>query len=159
MQGPAPLRLAAVLTLVLLASCASANRPGHADHAERIRALDAAWKEAAARRDLDAMMEIYAPDARELLPGMPPIVGRPAIRGFYAELIETYPRFEHEFEAGEILVAASGDLAVVRGTYRFTPDARRPQEAQSGKFVGVWRRRDGAWRLLINISNSDQPPG
>lgn len=128
-------------------------------HVARIRALDVAWKEAAAGRDLDGMMAIYAADARELLPGLPPIVGRDSIRAFYRELIERHPRFAHEFEAEEIVLAESGDLAVVRGTYRFTPDTRRPDETRSGKFVGVWRRRDGDWRLQINISNADGSGG
>ena len=126
-------------------------------HAAQIRALDEGWKTAAARRDLDGMMAIYAPDAQELLPDMPPIVGRDAIREFYRGVIEELPRFAHQFEAHEVILAESGDLAVVRGSYRFTPDTLRPAEAQIGKFVGVWRRRDGDWRLQMNISNSDQP--
>ena len=40
---------------------------------------------------------------------------------------------------------------------------RRPGEhivasPSFAKFVGVWRRRDGDWRLQMNISNSDKPP-
>jgi ketosteroid isomerase-like protein len=58
---------------------------------ERILTLDEEWKDAAARRDLDAMMAIYAPDARELLAGMPPVVGREAIRAFYGGLIASMP--------------------------------------------------------------------
>lgn len=129
-----------------------------ARHADAIRALDERWKAAADRRDLDGMMAIYAEDAQELLPGMPPIVGREAIREFYRELLERFPRLEHEFEPEEIQVADSGDLAVVRGTFRFTADTSRPDEVQSGKFVGVWRRRDGEWRLVINISNGNGSP-
>lgn len=121
----------------------------------RIEALDDHWRQAAARRDLDGMMAIYAADAQELLPGLPPIVGRDAIRAFYGDLIDRFPRFANEFEADEIIVAESGDLAVARGRYRFTPDTLNAADAQSGKFVGVWRYRDGDWRLLINISSSD----
>ena len=87
---------------------------------------------------------------------MLPIVGRDAIREFYRGLIEAYPRFAHQFEAHEIIVAASSDLAVVRGSYRFTADTLRPTELQTGKFVGIWRRRDEDWRLQMNISNSDR---
>ena len=65
------------------------------------------------------------------------------------------PRFTHHFDAQEITVGAAGDLAVVEGRYRFTPDTQLPGQVQSGKFVGVWRRRGGDWRLMINISNSD----
>jgi uncharacterized protein (TIGR02246 family) len=131
--------------------------PTAAEHVHRIRALDAQWLAAAARRDLDGMMVIYAPDARELLPDMPPLIGTTAIRGFYATLMEEMPRFAHHFEAQEITVGAAGDLAVVRGTYRFTPDVQVPGQVHSGKFVGVWRRLGADWRLAINISNSDPP--
>jgi len=123
------------------------------EHAERIRALDEAWMAAAARRDLDAMMSIYAEDARELLPDMHPLTGRDVIRAFYRRLIDRFPRFAHEFTPEEITVAESGELAVVQGTYRFTPDTLGAEEVQVGKFVGVWRRRAGDWQLQVNISN------
>jgi uncharacterized protein (TIGR02246 family) len=128
-----------------------------AEHVDRIRALDAQWLAAAARRDLDGMMAIYAPDARELLPDMPPLVGTTAIRDFYANLMEQMPGFAHHFDAQEITVGVAGDLAVVRGTYRFTPDVQVPSKVHSGKFVGVWRHVGGDWRLAINISNGDPP--
>jgi uncharacterized protein (TIGR02246 family) len=111
--------------------------------------------DAAGRRDLDGMMAIYAPDAQELLPDMQPITGRDAIRAFYQNLIEAMPRFAHQFEPQEIVVAQSGDLAVVRGSYRFTADTSHPEAIQTGKFVGIWRHRDGDWRLQKNISNAD----
>ena len=124
MAGPAT--RAFLLLLVLLPS-APARAGTMTDHEARLRRLDAAWKEAAAAHDLDGMMAIYAEDAREILPGMPPIVGREAIRDFYAGLMRTFPRFAHHFEAEEITVSASGDLAVVRGRYRFTPDREQPE--------------------------------
>jgi uncharacterized protein (TIGR02246 family) len=129
-------------------------------HADQIRALDEAWKAAAARRDLDGMMSIYAPDAQELLPDMPPVVGLEAIQSLYQGLIEALPRFANDFDFDEIIVADSGDLAVVRGSYRFTADTDRPAEVQTGKFIGVWRHREGRWRLQMNISNGNgAPPG
>jgi ketosteroid isomerase-like protein len=51
----------------------------------------------------------------------------------------------------------SGDLAVVRGAYRFTAYTSRPAKVQTGKFVGVWHQREGDWRLRMNISNHDAP--
>ena len=124
-------------------------------HVERIRALDDSWLEAARRRDLDGMMAIYAPDATELLPGQPALVGRDAIREFYRALLERYPRLEPGFAMDEVTIAESGDLAVVRGTYRFALDAATPDTLDVGKFVAVWVYNSGDWRLMINISNSD----
>jgi uncharacterized protein (TIGR02246 family) len=148
---------------LLLATACSCARGGPVDSgpgdrdAARIRSLDDAWAAAAARRDLDGMMAIYASDAEELIPGSPPIVGHDAIRQFYRNLLDRLPRFVHHFEPETITVAESRDLAVVRGWYRFTADTLDPDRVQIGKFVGVWGRRSGEWRLLMNISNSSQP--
>ncbi|HUF28671.1 MAG TPA: nuclear transport factor 2 family protein [Gemmatimonadaceae bacterium] len=126
-------------------------------HAERIRALDESWMQAADRRDLDGMMSIYATEAEELLPGLPPIVGRQAIRAFYARIIQQLPRFAHRLEPLDIIVSDSGDLAVVRGRYIFTADTLRPTEVTAGKFVSVWRRTDRDWLLHLDIANADVP--
>lgn len=128
-------------------------------HADRIRALDDSWVMAARRRDLDGMTAIYAPDAHELQPGQPPIVGREAIRDFYKQLIVNFPRFVHTFAVDEVTIAESGDLAVVRGSYRFTFDENNPDQIDSGKFVSIWVYLSGDWRLQTNISNSDIRPG
>ena len=124
-------------------------------HLERIRALDESWAAAVRRRDLDAMMAVYAPEALELLPGQPPLIGRDAIRDFYRREFETLPRFNQTSAIEEAMIAESGDLAVVRGSYRFTFDEETPEEMDLGKFVGVWVFLSGDWRLQVNISNSD----
>ena len=143
------------LTLTIGLACNPMTPDRSLDDAARIRAMDASWLTAVARRDVDGMMAIYAPDAQELLPDTPPVVGRDSIRAFYQRLMEQFPRFAHHFEPHEILVAQSGDLAVTRGSYRFTPDTLHPAEVQRGKYVSVWRQRDGEWRLQLNISNAD----
>ena len=125
-------------------------------HADRIRELDESWMEAVRRRDLDAMMAIYAPEAYELLPGEPALVGRDAVREFYGQLLVDLPRFDYAFTMDEVTIAESADLAVVRGSYRFTFDEDKPDDVEVGKFVGVWVYFAGDWRLQINISNADE---
>ncbi len=143
-----------VLVFGLQLGCHPMPLPPLPRHAERIRAIDEAWALAAARRDLDGMMAIYAPDAQELLPGLDPLVGRDAIRTFYQDLIRNFPRFAHEFHPVEITVAQSADLAVVRGTYRFIADTLQPEAVERGKFLGVWQRTETEWHLRYNISNA-----
>jgi len=104
---------------------------------------------------IDGMMAIYAADARELLPGMPLLQGIDDIREFYRGLIKNYPRFSNEFDAQEIIISESGDLAVIQGTFRFTADKQFPDEVQTGKYVGVWKYQNGDWRLKMNVSNND----
>ncbi|HEV8508949.1 MAG TPA: SgcJ/EcaC family oxidoreductase [Gemmatimonadales bacterium] len=125
-------------------------------HVDRIRELDDSWLDAARRRDLDGMMAIYTPDAQELLPGQPALVGRDAIREHYRRLLEELPRCSYSFDLQEVTIAESADLAIVRGSYRFMADELKLDEVQIGKFVAVWVFYSGDWRLEINISNSDQ---
>lgn len=127
-------------------------------HADRIRALNESWLEAARRRDLEGMMAIYAPDAQELMPGQPAVVGRDAIRELYRELIVTSPRFNHVFALDEVTIAESADLAVARGSYRFTFDTNAPDREEIGKLVSVWVYLTGDWRLQLIIANSDNRP-
>jgi uncharacterized protein (TIGR02246 family) len=127
--------------------------------AERIRELEESWLTAARQRDVDGMLAIYSPDPYELWPGLPALVGRAAIGDFYSQLLEDYPRFQQTFVMDEVTIAESGDLAVVRGTYRFIPDETKPDEIEIGKFVAVWVFLSGDWRLQTNISNSDSLTG
>jgi uncharacterized protein (TIGR02246 family) len=126
-------------------------------HAERIREREDFWCLAVARRDVDAMMEMYAPDAHELVAGQPAMTGHEAIRDFYRGVLDEFPRLRQSFDLQEITIAESADLAVVRGTYRFTPNADVPGDVEIGKFVGVWIFFQGDWRLQVNIANSDDP--
>lgn len=94
-----------LLPLVLALGCSPIARSSNAEHAARIRALDGQWLAAAGRRDLAGMIAIYAPDAQELLPDLPPLVGRDSIREFYGRLMDQLPRFAHHFEPEEITIA------------------------------------------------------
>jgi hypothetical protein len=51
---------------------------------------------------------------------------------------------------------------MVTVTMRFSPelqpDTLQPDQVQSGRFVGGWRRADGDWQLLVNISNGEASP-
>lgn len=124
-------------------------------HADRIRQLNQAWVAAALERDLDAMMAIYSLDAQELLAGEPALIGRDAIREYYASLLEDLPRCSYSYDTQEVTIAESADLAIVRGSYRFVPDDQEPEDVELGKFVAVWVYFLGDWRLETTISNSD----
>lgn len=149
-------RAVTAIGLTLIA-CGGAPQVDTAAEAERIRVLDQRWLDALAARDFDAMMVMYAADAREMLANQPAIEGHDSILAFFQALHARFPRFSHHFEPRTITVAQSGDLAVVTGTYRFIPDSLDPQNDDVGKFVGVWKRQDGQWRLALDISNSDRP--
>ena len=61
------------------------------------------------------------------------------------------------FETADVQVAASGDMAVERGTYRFTQDSPRGVTEDVGKYVTVWKKVDGTWQVAMDAANSDRP--
>jgi len=148
-----------IALLLVTATCTACGSGNPSVQADRIRAADSAFLEAMAARNFDGMMAIYASDARELLPNLPPIEGRDSIEAFFKGLAARNPRFVHRFAPEEVTVAASADLAVVTGTYRFTPDSLQRDVYSAGKFAGIWRREGDEWRLAIDIASSVLPQG
>lgn len=54
-------------------------------------------------------------------------------------------------EAGEVLV--SGDLAMEAGSYSVTDESGATVD--TGKYIGVFQKRDGEWRYIRDTWNSD----
>jgi ketosteroid isomerase-like protein len=54
-------------------------------------------------------------------------------------------------------VAASGDLGYSRGTYRFRYTANGQPAEEAGKYVVVWKKWNGAWKVAVDVWNTDAP--
>jgi ketosteroid isomerase-like protein len=53
-------------------------------------------------------------------------------------------------------VHVSGDLAYEAGTYSVTDASGAAVE--TGKYIGVFQKRDGRWRYIRDTWNMDAPP-
>ena len=140
------------------AGCAAGSNPAIDLAAEEtaIRAIDQQMLAAANARDAAAFSAVFAPDGALLFPNQPAAIGTEAIRAVVQRDFAV-PDFAVTWTAEEYRLAASGDLATSRGTYYLslsTPDG--PFEDQ-GKFLTVWRKVDGAWRVAADMINSDVP--
>ena len=112
--------------------------------------------------DADAVAAIFAEDCWQMPPNAPPLVGREAVRQFWAEATR-WGHWDFDIEAREVLV--SGDLAAERGAYALRlkagPNAPAGFESRedSGNYLVVWRREgDGEWRAFWDAAVSDRPP-
>jgi uncharacterized protein (TIGR02246 family) len=121
-----------------------------------IDALYAAWFDAFQRGDVNAVIELLAPDYLLWAPGMPAI-GREALRPRLAATFTAYeivPTFERE----ERMV--SGDLAFERG---WDVQELRPRvggEKQTHRqrvFLVLRREADGTWRFARGMSQLGPP--
>jgi uncharacterized protein (TIGR02246 family) len=146
----------ALVGLSVLAGCKPAAEVTTADEAE-IRKSAPAWAAAYNAGDADKLAAMYWEDATLQPPGAPAATGRDAIRAFLAGdsaatkaagLTMNIP------EAGAVDV--SGDLAYEAGTY-FVTDASGAT-VDTGKYIGVFQKRDGKWLYVRDTWNSDKAP-
>jgi ketosteroid isomerase-like protein len=138
---------------------AGAKRSGakHGSDEKAIRDLDTAWSEAAGKMDLKRVVGFYAPDGSVVWPDHPAAHGTAAIRGRWAELFKTTPGLFLKFEPERIVVAADHDLASDFGVVHFGFDTPNGPQRETGKYVVVWRREKGRWKVLYDCYNMNAP--
>jgi len=103
----------------------------------------------------DSLAAFYAPDAHLLPANLPAVVGQAAIQAAFEQAAKSKGTLKLVTEA----IAASGDLAVERGTYEETytlPGTTTPT-TDRGKYVVHWQRIGGKWLIVDDIANSDLP--
>lgn len=124
------------------------------DEAE-IRALDVAWGEAATAKDLDTVVGFYARDGSLVWPGAPAVHGTPAIRECWSTLMATTPGLALRFDAERIVVSGDATLASDFGRVSFGHEVEGKAVTEIGKYVVVWRKEAGTWKVLYDSYNMD----
>ncbi|HET9951332.1 MAG TPA: DUF4440 domain-containing protein [Candidatus Eisenbacteria bacterium] len=150
---------ALALALALGFGCARAPRADPQADAEAIRALSREWLAADQARDVERAVSFYAEDAVELASNTPIAVGKDAIRTWYESWLPR-PELSISFATVAVEVAPSGELAWERGTYEFTTDTPKGKIVDTGKYLTVWKKVGGVWKVAADMANSDLPiPG
>lgn len=160
MRSTASPRVVVVLVLALGLTAPGCGRQAPsvdlAAEETAIREAGKAWLAAEIAKDVPKIATFYAKDAIEMASNMPMIQGRDAIQQWYAAWL-TPDGVSMTFETADVEVAASGDMAIERGTYRFTQGSPRGITEDVGKYVTVWKKVDGTWQVAIDAANSDRP--
>ena len=140
------------VTLILLCVVCAASA---GDDEGQNKATSKAWNEAFNAGDAKALAALYAPDAMLLPPNAEPVKGRKSIEEFWAGFIEGVKgKLEiQEVPVPEVLV--QGDLAYSLG--RFTILDVDGEVVDRGKYVAIWKRGDGQWRVYRDILNTSLP--
>ena len=147
----------AALLIPMWAACAPAAEvvDVEAEAAELMR-ISREWSDIAASGDIEALLEGWAEDAVMMVPGLPPLRGKSAIRE-YVEAGSEIPGFSVKWEPLEAHVAPSGDMAYLIERNQFTmQDSTGALVTESNKTVTVWERQaDGTWKNVIDMWNAD----
>jgi ketosteroid isomerase-like protein len=144
---------------LMLAACGRGPGPDRAGTAETIRAAGAALNHAIEERNLERIVSFDANDALLLPPAEPLISGKAAIREEWSHIL-AIPDFQSKAALMKVDVSTSGDIGYSMGTYvaRMMAENGKPVR-EAGKWLWVWRKqRDRAWRIVVDIYNTDTPP-
>lgn len=164
------IRIAALAAL--FAGCAPADEPAPegagpgmeastpaadlAAEEQRIRELDEQFVAAAQAGDVEAIRNLYATDGMIAPPNAPQAEGRAAVGEAWQTLLQA-PGLQLQFQPTRIEVASAGDMAYDIGTYQLTTEGPEGPVSDEGKYVVVWVKEDGDWKVAADIFNSDLP--
>jgi len=121
---------------------------------QAIRSISMKWLELQKSRDEAGIAALFADDGVEYNMNQEPSVGPAAILRMLIQNQKENPKRVVNWTTDRVEIAASGDLAVEYGSYTFTGLGLRGTETDQGKFVTVYRKVNGTWKVAADIGNS-----
>jgi uncharacterized protein (TIGR02246 family) len=123
----------------------------------KIRALDAEWGKAATAKKLDQVVKFYAKDGSVVWPDQKPAKGSKAIRKSWEKAYKKTPDVYLDFQPIHIEISSGRDLASDYGYVHFAPGAKPGDTENTAKYLVVWKRERGAWKVLYDSWNRNAP--
>lgn len=145
-----------MLVAVALVACQTGSREGagaemaidSAAEAAAIMALEREWSAKFQEQDLEWIVNLHATNGRQMPPNAESVVGHEALRTQWQAMFA----LDASWEPTEAHVSASGDMAYDFGTTTInTPDGSVP-----GKYLVVWVRENGEWKVAADMFSSNQ---
>ena len=119
--------------------------------------VDTAWAAAAGKNDVDATVSFYADDGSVYPPNSPVATGKENVKKVWASWFGI-PGFSLSWAPTGASVSKAGDLGWTAGTYQLSmngPDGK--PVSNKGKYVVVWKKVGGKWKVAHDIFNTDMP--
>jgi uncharacterized protein (TIGR02246 family) len=150
----------AILVFLVLLACACGPKVNAPADMQAIKGMDGAFDNPYNAGNAEALVSaVYTNDAVRLEPNQKALTGKDAIRGSFQRYFEQYAAEGRDVTED---VRVSGDLAVVRGTYKGKTSLKAGgfSSQDKGKWVSALQRQaDGSWKCFWDIFNSDLPVG
>ena len=127
--------------------------------ADSIRSLEEQWSDAIKASDVNKIVSFYAVDAVAMSANKPISKGLQAIRkneeSSFSDTTSIFKTYSSKIDSIE--VSACGDLAYARGSDRVSQNTTKGPSKEVGKWVDIWKKVDGKWKVIVTIWNSDKP--
>jgi len=107
-------------------------------------------------KNVDSLMPYYDPSVVSMSEGGKAVKGLSDVRASYNEAVKSTVR-DITFQSGGVNFSDDGTMAWDYGTVSSTVvDPKGKQVKSSGNYLNVWKRVDGHFRIVAEISNSSQ---
>jgi ketosteroid isomerase-like protein len=148
--------LLAVLLAAPLAEYASAQTASTAADEAAIAEFNRKYLTAINDGDIDSLASLTTDGHMMIMSGGPPLTGKQALVDAMTRAFRTTD-FDESWAPEETVV--SGDLAYQRGTFVVVakPKAGGAETRTTGNFLRIYRKIGGAWFMVRDSFNSQQP--
>jgi uncharacterized protein (TIGR02246 family) len=130
---------------------ATACAPPAAQQSPELAAMTERWEEALNSGKVEAVAALYSDDARLLPPNAELAQGRAAVAAEFAAMVAAGLTIDLE----NVDAVVAGDVGYKVGTYTLL--APGGVTVDRGKYIDVWRKVDGEWKITNDIWNSNLP--
>ena len=158
------MRLLIALTAMLVflvAGCSqsapTSPKPDLASEEKAIRDMDARWLKATQARDAAGAAAVFATDGVAYREHVDPLVGPAGFQAWRTKYETDNPKANDTWSTDAIRVAESGEIAVQTGEYRTTGLGAKGDREDRGRFVTVWKKVGGEWKVAYDISSTTMP--
>jgi uncharacterized protein (TIGR02246 family) len=114
-----------------------------------IRSANDTFEQTFARGDAPGMALLYTPDGMLLPTGVAPVVGHEAIGNFWQMVMDMGVKAAR---LDTVEVEEHGDTAIELGHYLLSGEGR--QRIDQGKYLVIWKKQNGQWKLHKDIWNT-----
>lgn len=118
-----------------------------------IATVNRMFEEAARKSDANRMASLYTQDAMALPPDGPVVKGRENIKQMWASAMKQMGLKDVKLDTLDLEIAGDVASEVGEATLSLETEAGKRQTAVM-KFVVVWKKVDGQWRLHRDIWNA-----
>ena len=154
-------KLISFIVLVMLAACvqqqAGMQKVDLNAEEQAIRSISIKWLELQKNNDAAGCAALFADDGISYSVNVEPAIGPAAIQETFIKSREKNPGMIVNWTTDRVEIASSGDLAVEYGS--FTVTNKEPSEIPEdhGKYVTVYRKVNGTWKVAADIGTSTKP--
>jgi len=124
---------------------------------QAIRSLSKNWLDLTKKNDAAACAALFADDGVSYGINQDPFIGPAAIKKHFSDMHDKNPKEMVDWSTDRVEVSSSGDLAVEYGKFNVTGLGKDGKESDYGKYLTVYRKVNGVWKVAADIGSSTKP--